>query len=90
MSLGPVQPQVTALLDRASTPEQWADKGAEFFNRGQYASAQMCYERAGDVSKSTRAKVRACIRHQAEQLQRVAKMALVWHNGVAAASAPWA
>lgn len=49
--------QVVALLDRASTPEQWEAMGRQFFDAGQFESATLCYERAGNTTRATQSKV---------------------------------
>lgn len=50
--------QVAAMLQRASTPEQWSKMAHELFNARHYDQAAACFERAGDGPNVLRAKVR--------------------------------
>ena len=48
VQLKPLDENIRSMFLTVSTPEEWKQKGEEFFSRHQFRNAAMCYGRAGD------------------------------------------
>ncbi|GAX74081.1 hypothetical protein CEUSTIGMA_g1531.t1 [Chlamydomonas eustigma] len=54
-----ISKEVRAIMHRVSSPMEWAKRAKEFFNDKQYAMAEFCFVRAGDVSNAKRCQAKA-------------------------------
>ncbi|GAX84803.1 hypothetical protein CEUSTIGMA_g12224.t1 [Chlamydomonas eustigma] len=59
VDIKPMSSEVLAIMHRVSSPKEWAKRANEFFNDKQYAMAEFCFVRAGDVSNAMRCQATA-------------------------------
>ncbi len=64
----PMGSDVLAIMQRASSPAEWAKRANEFFNGKQLDMAGFCFERAGDAHNARRCYA-AALRQKAERCE---------------------